>query len=410
MAKQFKMVMIGRPNDGKSSIFANFLGDDKIAVSPIPGETKKLEEKKINLEDFDFDIVDTPGLQHPETVYKAFLGYKNEGLNPPEEFLKDYTDSKYLHDLQIMKALLGANIVLFVANADNIFNNTSKLLLDSLCMIRGEVLVLAIINKSQASCASDWLEQFALRKIEVFNFDAFKSSFADCVLFLDSLKNSKTMHGNSDLILALDSLKENRSKLWGSYLELASLEILNSLKQLLAMQTTEIQSTFKLSQEQEISLIATHKAKIIEFEEAFRRKILELFNYSGLKIHIEPRRIANDEVEVKQAGFFRKLLGFLPFFSKPKLSAYVNYDSTLTMKFLRNAMFFINTVVAISYAKSATKEYSISLDKSEYKSINIDKKAIYAFSYRATKGDDSDSFYKMQNVIKEQIIKHLRKK
>ena len=53
-----RLVIVGRPNDGKSSIFANFLGDDEVAVSPIPGETKRMQPRQINLGDKNIEIID----------------------------------------------------------------------------------------------------------------------------------------------------------------------------------------------------------------------------------------------------------------------------------------------------------------------------------------------------------------
>ena len=88
--------------------------------------------------------------------------------------------------------------------------------------------------------------------------------------------------------------------------------------------------------------------------------------------------------------------------------AHVNANSQLPVKFTRNAVFFIENLLNLSYAKSATKEFKIGIDKSEYKSIPVDVDGISAFAYRASKNDDSEHFFKIQSALKDSILKILK--
>ncbi|MFH2036156.1 MAG: tRNA uridine-5-carboxymethylaminomethyl(34) synthesis GTPase MnmE, partial [Candidatus Zixiibacteriota bacterium] len=59
----YKIVIAGRPNAGKSSLFNLFLNQDRAIVTPIPGTTRDYLEEWINLEGFPVQISDTAGLR-----------------------------------------------------------------------------------------------------------------------------------------------------------------------------------------------------------------------------------------------------------------------------------------------------------------------------------------------------------
>lgn len=408
MGKTYRIVMIGRPNDGKSSVFANLLGDDNIAVSPMPGETKRIEPRRLNIGENDVEIIDTPGLQHPEAVYKSFRSSAMQGLFPPAEFLQNFTDLKYRHDCEIMKALLDADICVIVSNADNIFGRTSQLLLDSLSYIRQKCVLFGLINKTDESNTAQWKNEFAERRIECFCFDAFKSNLGDCIKLLDEMKNSNTVMGDADLKKAFGGLQSNRMQLLDSYLNGAALEILNSLKEFVLIKNTAPIEGFSSKKEERNALLAKESEKVAEFEKAFRKRLLELFKYTGLKIDMPLRRFAEGEIVVKEASIFKRVFALLPLTKRPEITAKINANSQLPIKFTRNAIFFIENLLNLSYAKSATKEFKISIDKSEYKSIPVDTDGIAAFAYRASNNDDSEHFFKIQSALKDSILKILK--
>lgn len=57
-----RVVLVGRPNVGKSSIFNAFLGTCRVIVSPIPGTTRDTIEESIDLEGLNITLIDTAGL------------------------------------------------------------------------------------------------------------------------------------------------------------------------------------------------------------------------------------------------------------------------------------------------------------------------------------------------------------
>ncbi len=92
------VVIIGRPNVGKSSILNRLLGEDRAIVTPIPGTTRDTLEEGLNIQGHIIRIIDTAGMR--ETADPI----EQQGVRRAEEALKK------------------ADIALFVLDASDIIH------------------------------------------------------------------------------------------------------------------------------------------------------------------------------------------------------------------------------------------------------------------------------------------------
>ena len=404
MKSVYKIVIVGRPNDGKSSMFANFLGDDSVAVSPIPGETKQMCAREINLGEVSVEVVDTPGLQHPETVFFKFKEYAESGRNPAAAFVEEFRDPRFSHDAEIMKALGGADICMLVANADNFFAHTQKCLLDTFSLLGSNTVVLGLINRSDAEFIGEWKSEFQSRGIESFEFDAFKTKFKDCAMLFERICASSALRARSDLGGVLRSLKENRASLWESNILAASGEILNSLKDLMEMRSEAKMSEFSLLPEERERLFADFSKSVSRFAASFRGEILRRFKYSGLRLKVPEFAPRRREARFVLPNFILRALAMLPLVRKPRAFCAADPKSGFPARFVKNAAAFTRALVSFSYAQSATRECEVEFSE-DGGGVPVDEESILKFAARAAKGDDSDSFYGLQGMLKEKIAR-----
>ena len=58
----FKIVLVGRPNVGKSTLFNRLVGARNAIVNDQPGVTRDRKYGKANLVDLEFTLIDTAGI------------------------------------------------------------------------------------------------------------------------------------------------------------------------------------------------------------------------------------------------------------------------------------------------------------------------------------------------------------
>ena len=63
-----RVVLAGRPNAGKSSLYNALLGEERALVTEIPGTTRDALEVDVSMEGFPIHLVDTAGLGDPDDV------------------------------------------------------------------------------------------------------------------------------------------------------------------------------------------------------------------------------------------------------------------------------------------------------------------------------------------------------
>lgn len=61
------VVLVGRPNAGKSSLLNAFLGDDRALVTDIPGTTRDFIEERVDLDGISVRLIDTAGFRSPDS-------------------------------------------------------------------------------------------------------------------------------------------------------------------------------------------------------------------------------------------------------------------------------------------------------------------------------------------------------
>ena len=407
MKSLYKLAIVGRPNDGKSSIFANFLGDDNVAVSPIPGETKRIAPREINLGEVSIEVVDTPGLQHPETVFFKFREYAQAGRNPAAAFIEEFSDPRFAHDVEIMKALQEADICMLIVNADNIFAHTQKCLLDSLSMLGSKTAIVALINRKDDEYVSQWRAELGARGIDAFEFDAFKSKFSDCAKLFDGICASASMRARSDLAGVLRALKENRQNVWLGNISAAAGEILNSLKDLMNMRARLEMREFSLSEAERGRLAKDFSRDVSRFVVSFRGEILRRFGYSGLRLNAGDFVPREGEIMYFVPNVFARILARLPFMKKPAASCGISPKSGFAERFANDAVGFCRALVSFSYAQSATRECQMNFAGGGFGGAELDSEKLMRFAARAARGDESDSFYEMQGVLKDELARRI---
>ncbi|CAL4317785.1 tRNA modification GTPase MnmE [Buchnera aphidicola (Eriosoma grossulariae)] len=119
-----KVVIVGQPNAGKSSLFNQLCADNKAIVTNIKGTTRDVLHEYINIKNIIFHLVDTAGLR-----------------NPTNEIEKIGIDLSW-------KEIYNSDHILFVIDGSMNFEKQSQLYLKYVALFPKNINVSIIINKN----------------------------------------------------------------------------------------------------------------------------------------------------------------------------------------------------------------------------------------------------------------------
>ena len=225
-----RMVIVGRPNVGKSSILNSLLERERAIVTEFPGTTRDTIEDILDIEGILFTITDTAGLRKTEDRIEQ------EGVRRAEE------------------ALDRADLVLWVLDGSEPLLPEDMKLADRIKKMKTPVL--AVVNKIDLeqkfdeTLISEWLTQESRIKISALKqsgipelIDALKKKalaggfpHEGEVVLTRYRHRDRMMHAAESLEKAKKSLKKDMSQ---EFIALDLRESMNSLGEIIGETTTE---------------------------------------------------------------------------------------------------------------------------------------------------------------------------
>jgi tRNA modification GTPase len=116
-----RVVIVGRPNVGKSSLFNTLLAANRAIVTPIPGTTRDVLEEVVNLRGYPFRLVDTAGIHaSADAVEQEGIGRARTSLESADLVLLVLDGSEPLTaaDEEAITAVQGKRVQVVLNKAD----------------------------------------------------------------------------------------------------------------------------------------------------------------------------------------------------------------------------------------------------------------------------------------------------
>jgi tRNA modification GTPase len=113
------VLLVGKPNTGKSSLLNRLLNENRAIVTPVPGTTRDIIEETIIFEGLSIRFLDTAGIRHTDDLVER------EGIN------------------RTLDKVPQADLILAVFDGSRDFSDEDQMLLDALAGKK----ILAVINK-----------------------------------------------------------------------------------------------------------------------------------------------------------------------------------------------------------------------------------------------------------------------
>ncbi len=287
MYKSYKekadFAVIGKPNNGKSSIISTLTFDDKIKIADEIGTTIKSSKY---VYEYKGRIVssyyDTPGFERAKDIWAYIKKYKEE-IPSTNQILENFIQENqskisFEKDIEILNAIVNSDFIIFIINVSQKFNkNIIGYELEILKELKQRVVILfnqIDEKKDYSSVWEDELENYKLRnihKVEILN-----SSYENVVKILQSLYSMDLeVYNKQKLDDVIRSYKEHYNNNLDDSVNLISQYIKE------ALQTEVYTSREKYNQEYGLKLI---KEKINEKEKNIQEKLSKIWGYYQVKV------------------------------------------------------------------------------------------------------------------------------
>lgn len=116
-----KLVIVGRPNVGKSSLLNELLQEERAIVTPIPGTTRDIIEAPFQLRGVPIRLIDTAGLRETENVIERIGISKTENYIEQADLILlmlDGSQTLTVEDHQVISKMNGRQILAIINKTD----------------------------------------------------------------------------------------------------------------------------------------------------------------------------------------------------------------------------------------------------------------------------------------------------
>lgn len=301
--------IIGHPNEGKSSVVSTLTGDDRIPISPIPGETIRNERVSWKAHGKTIiQFVDTPGFQNPMRVLKWFQSNSSDHEGLVDRFLKDFAYVPgFDHDCELLKPLAEGAGVIFVADGSRPIGNTDLAEMEILRLV-GNPRMGVINSKSEnPEHLDNWKREFRKHFNATYLFDACKASFGNRIELLESLKNIE-QNWNPYLQKAISQIGTDRD---GKRRRSADL-IFEELEKSLLFKKSRLLADESKAELVKEELETAFREGLRSIEERTWDRILREFNHTRLNVQVSHDPVLAEDLFSEQTwqvlGLNRKQL------------------------------------------------------------------------------------------------------
>ena len=296
--------VIGKPNNGKSTIISALTFDDRVKVADEIGTTKELAQYKYTYQGQEIcSFFDTPGFENSKEIWRYIE--KKKALEIPvkeifREFIEEFEgDDFFKKDIHILQAIVQSDFVIFVVDISKRFNkNTGVHELRIIKELQLKTVVLFNQLQKEKDYSTQWreeLEKFDLTNIHTI--DPLDSRYSNIEKIVHSLYSPKL--NTFDTQEALENLLMAYKADFANKLESSAKKIASFLHEVLKIEikTTTDESEIQNAKERIKELINEKEAKT-------QKELSQLWGY--YEIEVEDKREHYDHKINKKIALSKK--------------------------------------------------------------------------------------------------------
>ncbi|MDQ3731163.1 MAG: GTPase/DUF3482 domain-containing protein [Pseudomonadota bacterium] len=300
-------VVVGRVNEGKTSIVSTLVEDDTARISPDPGTTVDCQEYVIAGDGRPLiRVVDTPGFQEPERCL-AWLEARATDASRREEAVRTFVDTfrgsrEFEDEWRLLEPVVDGGFILYVVDASHPYRRNYEAEMTILRWTGRPAVALLNRTSGAAHVQDEWRRVLAQHFNAVRAFDAHSAGFDDRLGLLRLLRelDERLQAPLYDAIQALTADRNRR-------LESAAAAIADAVERIVSLRVEQIIQGETATEAETQALVARYREAATRIEAEARREIERIFRHSALRrseTAIDQALLAEDLFSEESYEFF----------------------------------------------------------------------------------------------------------
>lgn len=301
--------IIGHPNEGKSSIVSTLTENDRVSISPTPGETIRNERISLKVNgDSIIQFIDTPGFQNPRRVLEWFEENSLGGVEAIAAFQRHFaSDPDFDHDCELLKPIAEGAGILFVVDGARPISRTDLAEMEILRLIGSPRMAIINTKSNRQQFIDDWKNAFRKSFNAIRIFDACRADYGNRIDLLDALKSIE-QDWSPQLEKAIELLQLDRERKRSRSVEI----IQELLERSIVFKKTKHFSSESDAQSVKLKLEATYREELKTIEGQAWKSLLLQFHHTRLDIDVPDHSLLAEDLFSEQTwqalGLTRKQL------------------------------------------------------------------------------------------------------
>ena len=304
--------IVGHPNEGKSSVVSTLAENDRVRISPTPGETLVCETFPVIIDDREIiRFIDTPGFQNPRRTLRWMKANENHDDRIVQVFIDTHIDDPDLaQDCELLTPIAQGAGIIYVVDGSRPLRSVDKAEMEILRLTGAPRMAIINCKEDDTEYLSPWKTAFRRHFNSIRVFNAHQATYAERISLLESLKGI-----DQDWINSLSTVISAFKKDWAHRNALTAEIILMMLTASLKFSITKSYTEKTDQEDLKKKLFEKYTRAVEKTEVAAHQRIRKLYKHNIFNYDLPPQSIIHQDLFNEETwqilGLTRKQLATL---------------------------------------------------------------------------------------------------
>lgn len=301
-----EFAIVGHPNEGKSAVVSTLAEDDRVRVSPYPGETIVCQTFAVSIDGREIiRFTDTPGFQNPKKILTWMKGSEASGRKLLRDFREIHeTNPDFREDCELIKPIERGAGIIYVVDGSRPVRRVDLAEMEILRLTGRPRMAVINCKEDETAYLDQWKSEFRKHFNAIRVFNAHMANYAERIELLENLKSI-----DQDWAPALETVISAFKEDWRERNARTADIICDMLEDCLEYEVTRnfTDQTDEAALKRRIR--EEYNQAIKKIEERAHQKIRRLFKHNIFNYELPPHSILHEDLFAEKTW---QILGLTP--------------------------------------------------------------------------------------------------